>query len=363
MATKKKGFFFGVHFTLRGKLPRKRQRYFCHKCGVSFSQTPKFTYAKDLTDHLAKQYFEGKSSYRDMAREFEINRNVINGWVKKYLTNCKTSIEIAKELKPQWTGYLTADGKVIRFRGSKGCLYIGVDNCGDIVHILVADSFENKTYWSQFFKELKIEIKYNLLALVSDGNADILAACRLYFGVFSHQTCLHHFLKRIDRIFGYLTVKRNRLKSIEFAAEIKFRNQIKCLLRQETSGEFIKCYGLLIKQFRKKYRSQYCYKMIKLIDDNLFYITAHYFDDNISKTNNLAETTIKQYERRLKTMEGFQTSTTSKNFLNMFTVFLRCKPYTDCKKQNRYKNGKSRLQLAGVDTENIDWLDFCQKSK
>ena len=63
--------------------------------------------------------------------------------------------------------------------------------------------------------------------------------------------------------------------------------------------------------------------MINLVEDNLFFITARYFDNNIPKTNNLAETTIKQYQRRLKTIEGFQTIATSKNFLNMFiTLFL-----------------------------------------
>lgn len=98
--------------------------------------------------------------------------------------------------------------------------------------------------------------------------------------------------------------------------------------------------------------------MITLVIDKLFQIVPHYVDGNIPQTNNLAETTIKQYERRLKTMEGFQTTTSSNNFLNLLTTFLRCKLYTDCKKQNRYKNGQSRLQLADVNMDADKWLFY-----
>ena len=47
-----------------------------------------------------------------------------------------------------------------------------------------------------------------------------------------------------------------------------------------------------------------------------------------------------------------------KNYLNAFTIFLRFKEYTDCRGDNKCRNGKNRLQLAGVNTDNINWLDW-----
>jgi serine protease inhibitor len=124
---KKNGTFLGIHFTLNGKIIRRRQRYFCSTCVSSFSVTSKFTYAKSLVMELIKEYFETKSSYRDLSRKYNLDKKRINDWVKDYSSNCKTTIDLAKELKPSWTGYLTADGKITKYRGLKGCLYIGVE--------------------------------------------------------------------------------------------------------------------------------------------------------------------------------------------------------------------------------------------
>lgn len=338
---------------------RRRQRYFCRDCPGSFSLTPKYTYAKSLIDQLVKEYFETKPSYRDLARKHEIDKKRINQWVKNYASSCKNSIELARELKPNWTGYLTADGKLIRYRGRKGCLYIGVDNCGDIVHVLSGDGQENKTSWNKFFQELEEDIKYNLLVLISDGNPDIMATCLAHYQDFIYQTCIYHFLKRIDRLFGYLTVIRNRIKKKQFGKEIELRHKIHRLLHRDSLALFMSDYKIIVSLFEKRYyQGLYCFSIIGLLEDNLEYLIPHYFDSNIPRTSNLAETTIKQYQRRLKTIEGFQSASGFKDYLNVFTIFLRFKKYTDCRGANSYRNGKNRLQLAGVNTDEIDWLDW-----
>lgn len=313
---------------------------------------------------MAKQYYEAKPSYRDLSRKYDINKNKINDWVKKCSQNFKNTIDVKQDLHPGWTGYLTVDGKLIRYRGRKGCMYIGVDNCGDIVHILAGDSHENKTSWNRFFKELELEINYILVVLISDGNPDIMAACLLHYRYFVYQTCLHHFLKRIDRSFGYLTIIRNPRKKKQFKSEIELRCEIHYLLYRKTLSEFMAGYEKIIGNFnRKYYRGYECFSMIEMLRDNIGYLVPHYFDDNIPRTNNLAETTIKQYERRLKTIEGFQSLAGFKNYLNVFTLFLRFKKYTDCRGYNKYKNGRNRLQLAGVDTDKIDWFSYGFKQK
>ena len=364
MATKKNGSFGGIHFTVKGKVERRRQRYFCSSCLVSFSLTPKFTYAESLIDELAKQYYDAKPSYRDLERRYEINRNKINNWVQERSEYFKDTIAVAQELNPIWTGHLAADGKVIKYRGQKGCMYIGVDNCGDIVHVLAGDSHENKTSWNQFFQELKLDIKYNLISLVSDGNPDIMDTCAVHYNAFIYAACHYHFLKRLDRSFGYLTVLRNPQKRNQFSVEINLRNKINRLLNRDTLTEFIADCKIINAGFDEKYyHGEYCDSMLDLLSDNLEYLIPHYLDRNISKTSNLAETTIRQYERRLKTIEGFQSAVGFKNYLNVFTMFLRFKNYTDCRGENRYKNGQNRLQLAGVDTSKIDWFSYGFRGK
>ena len=39
------------------------------------------------------------------------------------------------------------------------------------------------------------------------------------------------------------------------------------------------------------------------------------------------------------------------------------KPYTDCKDFNRYKNGKSPLELTGVSMKGRDWVRFAFKNR
>lgn len=324
--------------------------------------TPKYTYSRKLINELSKEYFETKSSYRDLSRKYNINKEKINNWVKDSSANFKNTIDVAKELKPVWSGYLTVDGKIIKYHGRKGCMYIGVDRSGDIAHVSAGDSFENKSGWSMFFRDLEQEINYPLVVLISDGNPDILAACCNYYKYFIYQTCIFHFLKRIDRIFGYLTVIRNKVKREQFNLEIEMRCKIYKLIHQKSLNSFVNDYNNIIYTFFEKYyHSRYCYLMLEVLKNNLGYITPHYFDDKIFKTSNMAETTIKQYERRLKSIEGFQSFPGLKNYINIFTMFLRFKKYTDCRKNNSYKNGNSRLQIVGVDTKKIDWFEYGQK--
>jgi transposase-like protein len=315
-------------------------------------------------DELVKEYFEAKPSYRDLSRKYDIDKKRINSWVKNCSDNFKTTIDVAKELHPSWTGYLTTDGKIVKYRGRKGCMYIGVDNSGDIVHILAADGYENKTSWALFFKELKENIKYQLVVLISDGNPDIPASCLIYYQYFIYQTCAFHFLKRIDRSFGYLTVLKHSERRKQFTMEIELRRDIRRLLNQKTISEFMSGYNHILNLFEQKYYTgQYCFVMLELLKNNLGYLTPHYFDPQIPSTSNMAETTIKQYERRLKTIEGFQSKPGFKNYLTVFTMFLRFKEYTDCKGKNKHKNGQNRLQLSTVNTDKIGWFSWGKAKK
>jgi hypothetical protein len=72
-------------------------------------------------------------------------------------------------------------------------------------------------------------------------------------------------------------------------------------------------------------------------------------------TNNQLEKLIKQYERRLKTIEGFGNNLDAvKGYLNLIGICHCFKPYMDCKERNKHKNGLSPLEISGVSTKSLD---------
>jgi hypothetical protein len=115
-----------------------------------------------------------------------------------------------------------------------------------------------------------------------------------------------------------------------------------------------------IKRLRTKFKSKKkIYNLITSLiryKDNIF---AHLKYPYLPYTNNQLENLIKQYERRLKTIEGFGNNLkVTEGYLNLMGICLLFKPYTDCRNYNRYKNGKSPLELTGVSVRGLDWVRF-----
>lgn len=85
-------------------------------------------------------------------------------------------------------------------------------------------------------------------------------------------------------------------------------------------------------------------------------LLTHQKDEKIKKTNNIAENINRRLMIRLKTIESFKNFNSAKNYLNLYKNYLRFKPYTDCKGNNKIKNGKSPLEVCGVVLKSKDWL-------
>lgn len=130
-------------------------------------------------------------------------------YLKEACLNCKNTIEVGRELKPRWSGYLHVDGKGIKIKGKKLfelTLFVGEDKCGDIVHVGVMEG-ENKEDLRRFFRELKEDIKYPFRGLVSDMDEDIIWARKEELGDIPHQFCTTHMLRRIDELTSYVSIR------------------------------------------------------------------------------------------------------------------------------------------------------------
>ena len=110
-------------------------------------------------------------------------------------------------------------------------------------------------------------------------------------------------------------------------------------------------------KFKRKYSKAFP-MVIKFLNKHFNKLVSHQNDEKIPKTNNDAENLNRQIERRLKTIESFQHFTTAYDYLIMFCNYIRFKPYTDCKKKNKYRNRKSQIPLCGVKIRDRDWLNY-----
>jgi len=64
---------------------------------------------------------------------------------------------------------------------------------------------------------------------------------------------------------------------------------------------------------------------------------------------------------RLKMIRGYKRVRTARNSLKLIVMHYRFKPFSSCKKKEH--NGKSPLNLAGVDTSNINWITYSQSDR
>jgi len=110
-----------------------------------------------------------------------------------------------------------------------------------------------------------------------------------------------------------------------------------------------------LKQLKNKFGQKYP-KVFNLIDHHLTGLLSHQKDNLIPKTNNLAENKNRQIKRRFKTIEAFQSEQNASNYLILICNYLRFKPYTDCRKDRKSRNGKSPLEICGVVLREKDWL-------
>jgi len=90
-------------------------------------------------------------------------------------------------------------------------------------------------------------------------------------------------------------------------------------------------------------------------------ICTHFYHPGLPRDTNIVENIIRQLNRKLKGIGGFQKTDTAWNILKMAIMYYRFKEFTDSKTKER--NGHSPLSLAGVNTQNINWLKFSQGLK
>jgi hypothetical protein len=247
-----------------------------------------------------------------------------------------------------WGGFLGIDGKVIRVKGDKRCLLIGVDHpTQDLVHALVLDS-ETADGFARLATEARLDAGLALKGVVSDLGPGFAQIHRDHFGSVPFQACRVHFDRRLDQEIP------KSLWSAKAPLYAELKERIRAVLY---AGDYDRAVGLLqaLKRDRARFKGIGKVDMIRSLERSFDLFMAHHFTPGLPADNNVAENVIKQLNKKLRLMEGFESIESAERYVRLLVGCYRFKRFTDSLNGS---NGKAPLELAGVDLRGRDWLSF-----
>lgn len=393
---------------LRRTRRRQTQRYRCESCGRTFSQRPglRQRYAADVLAESVKRHLEDRASFRVIAKRLSelTHRSLGRMTVHRALTGacraCKTPVEIAQELHPQWAGYLHLDGKGIKLKGLPAyawTAFLAQDSTGDLVHLALWEGAEQREQIRDFLLVIRDQLHYPIQGVISDLSEEIAWALQQVWPGIPHQGCLTHTLRLIDRYTDYLAIRQRLWQQLQrwrrwrddapilhrqaswyragvrqirqtittikqaHATALRLRRRARMWLSSRTAEE-AEVRWSRFQHTSTSARALGERALVHSLRTHRSCLTTHLAHPHIPRTNNRIENLIKQLNRRLKTLEGFGRPQQARGYLYLWGVYHRFKPYTDCRRPHRHKNGKAPLECAGVDLRGLDWFRFSQKT-
>jgi transposase-like protein len=338
-------------------------------------------------------HLEERLSYRVIAKRvrerwgYRVSPKSLCLMVNAVARLSKSSVEIQQEYRPCWSGYLTVDDKWVSVKGTRHLSLVAVDNSGDPLHSELHRESDQEVY-DGFFLYLRDRLGYQLRALTTDFDPRLNKAARRVFGAdVTHQKCLWHATEIVKALIEYPQAQR-RVKNVQrqiqtLEESLADRKQSlydtnKTLQALKTQlieiNEAFREKSILLERFRDcvfahtREISERCWRsfrrayherygnVIRFIALHWNALLEHQRDPQILRTNIRAENINKQFERRLKTIEAFQSIETAFQYQNLYRNYLRLKPYTDCRGARKPCNGLSPLQVCHAVLPSSDWL-------
>jgi hypothetical protein len=276
-----------------------------------------------------------------------LGRVTLNNWVCELGGMAKTPLEVSAELQPHWGGFLGIDGKAIYVKGNKHCLLVGVDHpTQDLVHALVLEA-ETAEGFARLETEARLDAGYPLYGVVSDFGPGFVQTHRDHFGAVPFQACRVHFDRRLDSDIP----KSKWSRKAPLYAELKDR--IRKVLYAPTYDEACRHLRALTEE-RRRFKGIGKVNVIRALERNFDIYMTHLFTPGLPADNNVTENVIKQLNKKLRLMEGFESLESAERYVRLLVGCYRFKRFTD----SCNGNGKSPLELAGIDLQGLDWLTF-----
>jgi len=289
-----------------------------------------------------------EASYRNVSKTLHISRNIIFNELNQLGENCKSFEQVAHELKPQWSGYLLIDGKTIYIKKDKEALLLTADaKTQDIPCAVLFDS-EEATNYKELLECVKSEIHYPIKGITVDGDPALLSAISSVFPNVPLQLCVRHYLENLENHFKY------HYQGIPDGIP-RFLNLVQRMLYAKNISHLDHLY----KEYLDKldyFRITGLGKEVDRFENNFGKLWTHLYHPGMPRTTNIMEGIIRQLSRKIDDTDGFNSHRTAWNSLKLMIMNYRFKRFS-CSRIKGH-NGKSPLELAGVDISNINWVRF-----
>ena len=271
--------------------------------------------------------------------------------VNKLGEGCKDSVQFADELQPKWSGFLGCDGKVIKIHGEEWVLLSVVDlGTQDIVDSTLAKG-EDYISIDLFLRRVRDSIGYAPREGVVDVDRAWMEAWRDVFPDVPLQLCVVHFERIVDREMP----KRKRTQKQE-----KLKDMVRQVIYANDEASARQVLNEILELKRKRYfAGKKSLSIIRSLNRNFAMLTTHFHVPGSFRDNNITESVNGKIQMRLYLIRGYKKVKSARNSLKLIALHYRFNPFSSCK--NKERNGKSPLNLAGVNTSKLDWIAYSQK--
>lgn len=271
--------------------------------------------------------------------------------INKLGEGCKDSVQIADELQPKWFGFLGCDGKVIKIHGEEWVLLTAVDlGTQDIVESTLAKG-EDYISIDLFLRRVRDSIGYVPKEGVVDVDRAWMEAWKDVFPDVPLQLCVVHFERIVDREMP----RRKRTQKQEH-----LKDMVRQVIYANDEASARQVLNEILELKRKRYftgkKSLY---IICSLNRNFEMLTTHFRVPGSFRDNNITESVNGKIQMRLYLIRGYKKVKSARNSLKLIALHYRFNPFSSCK--NKEHNGRSPLNLAGVNTSKLDWITYSQK--
>jgi len=299
-------------------------------------------------------FIESKASTREVARHRDVHQSTVVRWVDEMGRRRLNAAETNQVLEPRWSGLVGVDGKIIRVAGRKrSCLLAADLRSLDIVQYELAPA-EDEPSCRQFLLNLRQQI-WPLRGIVSDlgkGRVWLKLGAEIFPDV-AHQACIVPFDRSVDQ-----TLPQSP-KSQQDEKNQRLRQLIKQVLFASTFNDAEEIFSRLM-DAKSLFPAPCQRTVLKSLSKHFDLLTAHFHTPDLDSTKNVTEKIIKQLDRKIFLLSDFETFDTALNFIRLWVISYRFHPLRSS--EYDFRNGRSPLQLARVETGGIDWLNFALKS-
>jgi len=287
-----------------------------------------------------------------VGRQLRVKPSKVFDLVNNLGINCKSFVEVAKELQPTWSGHLLIDGKMIFVKKKHYALLLAADaRTQDIPYALFSYS-EDYISYTKLLHILKEDLLYPARGIVIDGDPGLVKAVRSVFPNIPYQLCIRHLNSYHSYYFRY-QYNGSGIGVTEFL-DITHK-----LLYAKEAAHLNLVYQQYL-QFLKAFEERIDFKkLLNSFESKFGHLWVHYQHKGLPRTTNIIEGIIRQLSRKIDDTDGFNYPGTAWNMLKLLIMRYRFKKFSCSRIKGN--NRHSPLSLADVKTKNLNWVKFSQK--